>query len=366
MVSIKLYGVNIGGFLSQTEDYSLTSVSKFITVDDFRKIRDWGFNTIRLAVDFSFLFTLSENNADSLSPIPSNFEYLDHIVSWAEELGLYLIIDLHKAPGHSFESSELHKNRIWKQNSPFQDIFLRIWTHIAQRYHTYENALFDILNEPVAPTAEDWNYLAEKTVKKIRLHTKTNWIVIESNLWGKCKTFPQLRKFDDENIIYSFHFYEPMSVTHQKAEWLKFTREYHPDFVSYPGKTDTLSEALEKGHDADAKGLMNMFRDSQGVWDMTRLESRMQPVFEFQQKHNVPILCGEFGCIAYAHPKTRQNWLSDLMTLFHKNDISYTYWNYKNMHFGLCDYTVGFQDNPNYDENRMDQASIKILSRNIY
>ncbi len=35
------------------------------------------------------------------------------------------------------------------------------------------------------------------------------------------------------------------------------------------------------------------------------------------------------------------------------------------MHFGLCDYTDLFKDNPNYDENRMDQASIRNLTRNI-
>lgn len=61
MESIKLYGVNIGGFLSQIEDYSLSSVINFITVHDFRKIRDWGFNTIRLAVDFPFLFKHSSS-----------------------------------------------------------------------------------------------------------------------------------------------------------------------------------------------------------------------------------------------------------------------------------------------------------------
>jgi hypothetical protein len=88
----------------------------------------------------------------------------------------------------------------------------------------------------------------------------------------------------------------------------------------------------------------------------------MTPVLAFKEKFNVPILCGEFGCIAKADPQTRVNWTNDVVSLFKKHGISYTYWSYKNMDFGLYDFTEKYADNPNYaNEERLDRGILSAL-----
>ena len=87
---------------------------------------------------------------------------------------------------------------------------------------------------------------------------------------------------------------------------------------------------------------------------------------DFKEKHNVPIFCGEFGCVVHGSPETRQNWTNDIIALFKKHKISYTYWNYKNLDFGIYDYTEVYASNKNYSEKeRLDEGVLKALQSGI-
>jgi len=104
----------------------------------------------------------------------------------------------------------------------------------------------------------------------------------------------------------------------------------------------------------------------EGEWNKEALERTIAPVLAFKEKYNVPILCGEFGCIAKADPETRINWINDLISLFKKHRISYTYWTYKNMDFGIYDFTEKYADNPNYtNEERLDRGTLSALQKGI-
>ncbi len=77
---------------------------------------------------------------------------------------------------------------------------------------------YEILNEAVADDPEDWNKLLNKVTAAIREKEPERKIVAGSNRWQNAGTFPDL-KFpkNDKNIILSFHFYTPMTLTHHKA-----------------------------------------------------------------------------------------------------------------------------------------------------
>ena len=66
-----------------------------------------------------------------------------------------------------------------------------------------------------------------------------------------------------------------------------------------------------------------------------------------------------------AEPETRKNWLNDFITLMKKHKVSYSYWSYKNMDFGIVDYTQQYKDNPNYDAQRLDKNTLKALQNGI-
>ncbi len=358
---MKLCGVNIGGLFSQNKDFSDQFIDQFITNEDIKMISEWGFNLIRLSVDYNYL----EDGSASFKNNQRKINKIDRIIQWAGNYNIHVILDFHNVPGFTFEWNLLNKNDIWDKNSLNRKMFLDFWEFFSEHYKDYDNIIYELLNEPAAPDNNDWMKLAEETIHVIRINDPHHFIVVESNNWGKTETFTELKKFEDNKIIYSFHFYEPLLITHQLAPWTPFFKFYKMK-LSYPGSIIPLDKEVteeiknENFYYNDYLKLINSF------WDKEALQLLMKPVFDFKKKYDVPVLCGEFGCYVMADPKTRQNWLEDIISIFRENDISYSYWTYKNMDFGIYDFTDLYLDNPNYDPaSRLDIDTLKILQSGI-
>jgi aryl-phospho-beta-D-glucosidase BglC (GH1 family) len=350
-----LQGLNIGGYLSQAE-FSNEHVKGFFTEEDMKRIEGWGFNVVRLPVDYFFF----EDDNNPYSYIEDRMRQIDRVLSWAQKSDVALILDLHKAPGHSFDPRERGSNDIWDNRSVHRNRFLKAWDMLSKRYRKFNKIIYEVMNEPVAPKDAFWLELAEDTIKTIRANDKEHFIVVESNLWGRAATFKNMRKFADSNVVYSFHYYEPILITHQFAEWIPFYDLYRKH-EKYPGKIEGLKDLKDRVAQKD-KEFAGFLDYQEGEWNKEALERAMTPVLAFKEKFNVPILCGEFGCVAKADPQTRVNWTNDVVSLFKKHGISYTYWSYKNMDFGLYDFTEKYADNPNYaNEERLDRGILSSL-----
>ncbi len=354
-------GVNIGGYTSQA---NLTDkhLKSFIKEKDIIGIKKMGFNIIRFPVDY-FLF---ESNDKPYVYDEKRMQYVDNIISLARKHKLAVILDLHKAPGHSFAFKERETNDIWKKKADNRKRFLKIWEFFAARYRKEPHIIYEPLNEPVAPRDELWIGLAKDAVKAIRKHDKKHWIVIESNLWGQIATFKKMKRFSDKKIIYSFHFYDPLLITHQLAEWCSFYKfNLYRRNVDYPGRPEDvagLKEELEKKDNSFA----SFFVEQDKYWDKSELEKLILNTVRFKEKYKVPVLCGEFGCIAKATPATRKNWTRDVIEIFKKYGISYTYWNYKNMDFGIYDFSDKYKNSPNYaNKERLDYNVLQALQNGI-
>ena len=215
-----LAGVNIGGFLSQTNDFSEAHLNSFIIKDDFKRIAQWGFNVVRLPVDYNFFET------ETGEIIESRLKIIDEVINWSQETNITLILELHKAYGHSFDVNESVSQDFWKKESSQRKRFLKTWDMLSKRYHEYSNIIYEPLNEPVANKSDDWHKLIEDYIATVRKNSD-QFLLIESNLWGNVKTFAELPKFDDKRIIYSFHYYIPLSITHQKAYWIPYFTKYY-------------------------------------------------------------------------------------------------------------------------------------------
>jgi glucan endo-1,6-beta-glucosidase len=69
----------------------------WVTQADFQRMREYGLNTVRIPVGYWFLENLVDRNSEHF---PEGGEaYLDQVVDWAREEGLYTIVVLHGAPG---------------------------------------------------------------------------------------------------------------------------------------------------------------------------------------------------------------------------------------------------------------------------
>ncbi len=351
-------GTNIGGYFSQVDKFTEEHINNFITKKDIQQIKDWNFNIIRLPVDHIF-FTKNDHLTEFRE---DRLKQLDRVLKWAEEFDIPIILDLHKCPGHSFDPSERESNDIWNVESNNRNIFLKIWDMLSSRYQNFNNIMYEILNEPVFPENQLWYDLVEDIINIIRKNDQDHYIVIESNLWGDSPNF-EMKKFDDEKIIYSFHFYQPLFITHQLAPWTRFyTLNLYRKITDYPGDINVSPEFFKKIEQAEPMYSKFFKHGINRHWDKDALEEMLKPVLEFKNKYNVPMLCGEFGVYVEAEVQTRTNWLKDLILLFKKHEISYTYWTYKNMDFGIVDYTEQFAKNPNYSEDkRLDENTLKDL-----
>ena len=100
-------GLNLGGYLSQCE-HSYNHYQEFINQNDIKQIAEWGFDHVRLPIDYNVL----EN--DDGTPIEEGYQLVEKIISWCKESGLNIILDLHKAFGYSFiNAGNTDKNNLF-------------------------------------------------------------------------------------------------------------------------------------------------------------------------------------------------------------------------------------------------------------
>lgn len=86
------------------------------------------------------------------------FERIDSIVAWCRAEGLYLILDMHDAPGgqtgDNIDDSYGYPWLLVSERS--QQLFCDIWRRIAERYKDETVILgYDLMNEPIAHYFED-------------------------------------------------------------------------------------------------------------------------------------------------------------------------------------------------------------------
>ena len=201
---------------------------------DIKRIADSGANNIRLVIDYRQLesspFVYDEKR----------FALLDTIVSWCEKYGVYLILDMHLAPGiqnpHDFVVHREKSLRFWEE-SQYQERFYALWTVIARRYANRKIiAAYDLLNEGVAPDESQYLKVMNTVAGKVRQHDKHHILIVEEALLpnGAKKILP----IADDNVIYSIHFFYPPQFTF-------YTTTRQRTITRYPGEMMTSGETVD-------------------------------------------------------------------------------------------------------------------------
>lgn len=318
-------GINLGGWLSQYNQCDIEHFDTFIQRRDIEQIAVWGFDHIRLPLDYPIL----EEDIYPYEYKEDGFKYIDNCLSWCKEFGLNLVLDLHNAPGYRF--SDLGGNTLF-DNPTQQDRVIKLWEAISKRYvNEKENLMFDLLNEIAEPDSTCWNLLTKRLVAAIRTIDKDRGIIIGSNNYNAVSELKNLDILNDDRIVYSFHFYEPMIFTHQKAHWFRMTKLLNKE-QKYPGKCSGIKEFCEKYPQfQQAKELENV------TMDKALLESYIQPAKDFLKKTGKPVYCGEYGVIEFASRQDRIHWHEDVASILKELKIGRACWSYKLMDFPIVD-----------------------------
>lgn len=319
-------GVNLGGWISQYGQHGREHFDSFITEQDIRRIAAWGMDHVRLPVDCPVI----EDPQPPHAPLAEGLARIDACLIWCAQAKLKVVLDLHKAPGYSFD--ELADNSLFSEPT-FRARMIRIWENIAQRYRgMYPEMVFELLNEVVLPDSAPWNALALELVAAIRAIDPQRLIMIGGNYYSSVSELVNVVRIDDPRILYTFHFYDPLPFTHQRAPWVPELVEWGgtPD---YPGQLPSLSAFLDAN--PHCRPRLAVFDGLK--MDRELMRRQLQPALDFIKETGAPLYCGEFGVIDRAPMPARVRWTRDWVSLLNEFGIGRAAWSYKMMDFGLVD-----------------------------
>ncbi|MBF0523028.1 MAG: glycoside hydrolase family 5 protein [Candidatus Omnitrophica bacterium] len=294
------------------KDFEHKFRTNFVTEEDFKQIKAMGFNCIRLP----FNARLVEKGAYQYDA--EGLKILDEAVSWAKKYSIYLVLDLHAAPGcqnHDWHSDSAGKADLWTKKA-FQRRTLALWEFLADRYKNEPMiAGYDLMNESVLDDVGLLNRFYHQLIKAIRAVDKNHIIFVEGNKWAT--NIECLEDFKDDNLALSIHSYEPLSFTFNFVPHLR-----------YPGASN---------------------------YELIR--QHVSQYEKISRQRQLPILVGEFG-VNYREGLFGEDvWLEDNLKFFQEFGFHWTYWTYKAVKGSIFpDGVFSYYENPLW-VNRMGPLS---------
>ena len=278
------------------------------TKQDFVNAKSLGCDVIRLPIHFE---RICEGIADYR--IPDNiWGILDKVATWAEELKIYVIFDFHNMTHvDSVTSNEV------------EQVLTPIWKQVASRYKDGSGYLvYEIMNEPHGIEVSLWNEIIARVFRMIREIDTKHYIIAGGADWNSLAAMKTLPDFKDDKVIYTFHFYDPHTFTHQGAPWSHLERVVNIPFPYDEKKMPPLPENPTKDE-------AERFAAYPEQGTIAAVEQFFDQYVEFSVERNAPVFCGEFGCFApFAKHEERVNWYRIVAGLLEERGIARTSWDY--------------------------------------
>ncbi|MEZ7913837.1 glycoside hydrolase family 5 protein [Macellibacteroides fermentans] len=259
-----------------TDQFWKTFKDNYITREDIAYIKQTGMNSIRLPFHYK-LFT--DEDYMGLKSNQDGFARVDSIIKWCKAEGLYVILDMHDAPGgQTGDNIDDSYGYPWLfESETSKQLFSEIWKKIADRYKNEPTVLgYDLLNEPIATyftNKEEINKLLvpvyKRGVEAIRSVDPNHIILLGGAQWNS--NFSMFdEKAIDSNMLYTCHRY-----------WC-----------------DTL-------------------------------QSNLQDFIDFRNKVNLPLYMGETG-------ENTDEWVGGFRRLMERNNMGWHFWPYKKLEKTSC------------------------------
>jgi len=195
--------VNFGNMLEAPKegDWGISLEERF-----FQLTKEGGFSAIRLPIRWNA-------HAAASAPYtvdPVFFARVDWAVQQATSRGLSLILDFH------------NYDELMDQPPQNRERFLGIWKQVAQHYKKASSKVFfEVLNEPHGALEPLWNDYQKQALAVIRGSNPTRAVIVGPTGYNSAYKLSSLDLPDDQNLIVTFHNYDPFRFTHQGAEWVE-------------------------------------------------------------------------------------------------------------------------------------------------
>jgi len=247
----------------------------------FKKIKDAGFDTVR------FNLQVLKHLGPDRNPDAEWLKRLDLEVVEATKQGLTVLIDI-------------HDDGVCVKDVTACGMSLgRSWRLLAEHFENAPNKVtFELLNEPhEAIDAAMWNKFAGKLITIIRQFDETRNIIVGPTHWNSIGDLNLLDlPADDQHIIVTVHYYDPMTFTHQGAGWVG------PEI-----------KAIKDRHWGSAE-------------EIKKIDTDFDKAEAWGKAHNRPIFLGEFGTYDTGPMEDRAKWLNAVTRSAEKHGFGWAYW----------------------------------------
>ncbi len=334
-------GTNLSHWLSQSEERG-EARRTHIQEDDFARLDSLGFDFVRIPID-EVQFWDEEGNK-----LPEAWQLLTQALDWSVKHHLRAIVDLHIIRSHYFNAvneGQEDANTLFTSEKAQQDL-INLWYQLSEALKGYSNdsVAYEFMNEPVAPEHEQWNQLVAKVHAALRKVEPKRTLVIGSNLWQGYQTIKYLRvPENDKNIVLSFHYYNPMILTHYGAWWTPIGK--YKGKVNYPGIL-VSKEDFEAAPDSLKPELEPYLTQE---YNIDKIRADFKDAIEAAKKYNLQLFCGEWGVYEPVDRNLAYAWTKDMLKVFDEFNIAWTTWCY-DADFGFWDQKKhDFKDKPLVD-----------------
>lgn len=319
------------------------------TGEDLRALKNAGFRTVRLPVDPAPFFVFEGERRESVYKIL--FDAIERI----HDAGLNVVIDLHPNSRHP----------VWGQRAVIAGLdaqafvaFDGVVKEMARRLAALDQdrVALELMNEPRLQCKGDQQQLWEQMLRRLIDSARSNAPKLTLVVTGACVSSldgllalspPDL---DDRNLIFTFHFYEPFSFTHQGAQFIPWPDRYL-DEVPWPASRRPIEQPLalidrriqEADLDPGARqtarsgARANLAKYYASGAGRRTIDQRFDLVAQWVQKFSIApdrILIGEFGALrkvgaaAGALCVDRMSWLSDVRESADRHGFAWAYFSY--------------------------------------
>ena len=280
-------GVNISHWLSQSERRGAERRAWFGQAE-VKRLAAYGFDHLRFPVDEEQLWNERGDRENEA------FGLLEQGLGWCEQAGLRAVVDLHIVRAHYFDAES---NLLFAELAE-RDKFCALWADLS------------------------------RALAEVRAHEPERVVAIDCNGAADPRFFAGLRVPEDENLILSFHFYDPLLFTHYKAHWTPVKAYEGP--IDYPGEL-----VSEEDWDALPESIRFAARNER-VFTAADIERVLAPALALAKESGLPLWCGEFGALDTTSKPARERWYRDLLSALARHGIAWTVWDYKG-EFGIVD-----------------------------
>lgn len=305
-------GANITQWFQVYRPTNDSHYRSYMTDEEIAMIRGLGLRHVRLCVSPQFLY----DPANPQTPIEDHLVLLEEGIRRLHRHDLAVVLD-----PHNTVQARIENDAQWAGGFP------EFWGALAGklRHFSPDMLIFEVVNEPVFDRRKsDWFALQERIVAAIRKAAPRHTIIATGPNWGGVDGLRKLKPLADPNIVYSFHFYDPFTFTHQGATWSGRVPPLLKD-IPFPSSPEAVQEPLSRITDPEARGWVQDYGNKR--WNRERLKERLAQALEWGKQNKVPLYCGEFGVYPkVSPPESRRNWFHDFASVLKVSSVGYAVW----------------------------------------